>query len=440
MDDLRAPESPYDVVIVGGRPAGASLAARLGARGRRVLVIDRAQFPSAPGVPSCPVIYPAAMALLDDIGVSERDYADAAVEVQDLVIEFHTYFEVHLRTPPTHGRDYVHILDRAPFDLALWKNLARFPTVTARSRFSFDDLIRDDAGRVIGIEGHAQGGPQERILAGCVVGADGRFSAVARKAGAKTTEDRPEHASTVYFADWEGVLPHGDKPGPQVHIYATGRGTDILHFPLPGGNTTLCTHQRADRVDIRGDAEAYYRGVLDAYPGVRRRLVGARLVTPVIGLKRVGNRYLEAGGAGWVLVGDALHHKDPVDGQGIYDALIEAKVLDQALASVESGQRSFTQAVTWYEARVREETHGMFLATMDRLKNELYEEPPALVIRTLVRWLLNDPEYQRRFMLFLCRAIPPESWLPPSLLRAAAVRGALGDLRGLVRRVLPRAR
>ena len=42
--------SPYDVIIVGGRPAGASLAARLGAAGLRVLILDRATFPSLPAV------------------------------------------------------------------------------------------------------------------------------------------------------------------------------------------------------------------------------------------------------------------------------------------------------------------------------------------------------------------------------------------------------
>jgi flavin-dependent dehydrogenase len=46
----------FDVVIVGGRPAGASLAARLGARGVRVLVVDRAELRSQPAVPSCPVV------------------------------------------------------------------------------------------------------------------------------------------------------------------------------------------------------------------------------------------------------------------------------------------------------------------------------------------------------------------------------------------------
>ena len=391
-------------------------------------------------MPSCPVLYPAGIQLLEEIGVAESDYAEAAIKVQAFVIEFHTYFDAHFKTPTTYGRDYVYGIDRTPFDLALWKNLARFPTVTARSGFAFDDLIRDGAGRVIGIEGHAEGGAPERILAGCVVGADGRFSAVARKAGAKITEDHPAHTSTVYFADWEGVLPYGDDLQPQVHIYATGRGTDVLHIPLRNGHTTLCLHQRADRVDIRGDADAYYRGVLESYGGVRRRLAGAKQVTPVIGLKRVGNRYLEAGGPGWVLTGDALHHKDPVDGQGIYDALVETKILDQALASVDAGERSFAEAVTWYETRVREETHGMFLATMDRLKKELYDEPPELVIRTMIRWLLHDPEYQRRFLLFLCRAIPAEGWLPSSVVRGAVMRGALGDLRGLARRVLSRAR
>jgi 2-polyprenyl-6-methoxyphenol hydroxylase-like FAD-dependent oxidoreductase len=438
MNQERALEPQFDVIIVGGRPAGASLAARLGERGLRVLVVDRARFPSGPGVPSCPLIYPAAMQLLEEIGVEERSFATGALAIRDVVIEFGAYFDARLRMPESRGRDYVYMIDRVPFDLALWNNLARFPTVTARSEFSVDELIRDDDGGVAGIVGRAKGGEKERILAGCVVGADGRFSAVARKAGARIVEDRSEHASTVYFADWEGVAPYDGDPRPLVHIYATGRGTDVLHFPLPNGTTTICTHMRADRVDVRGDAEAFYLGVLQGHAGVRRRLAGARRVTDVIGLKRIANRYLQAGGPGWVLAGDALHHKDPVDGQGIYDALVETKILAEALASVHAGERSFEQAVAWYERRVREETHGMFEATLERLKKELYEEPPAIVIRTLIRWLLNDPEYHRRFLGFLCRDIPAEGWLPPSLLRDAAARGALGDLRRLAGRLLGR--
>jgi flavin-dependent dehydrogenase len=48
-------EKHYEVIIIGGRVAGASLAIRLGKQGRKVLLIDRATFPSWPSVPSSPM-------------------------------------------------------------------------------------------------------------------------------------------------------------------------------------------------------------------------------------------------------------------------------------------------------------------------------------------------------------------------------------------------
>lgn len=434
MSERGAPEEQYDVVIVGGRPAGAGLAARLGARGMRVLILDRAGFPSPPDVPSCPVIYASGMKLLDELGIAESRYAAGSLLVRTLAVEFGKYFCASMEMPEAHGRDYVYSIDRAPFDLALWDHLARYPSVTRRARFSFVDLIRDEGGGVIGIEGRAEDGPIVRVRAGWVVGADGRFSAVARRAGARIVEDAADHTSTVYFAEWEGVSSSASGSGPGVLIHATGRGLNVLFFPLPGGRTTICTHARSDRVDVEGDAEAHYLRTLRGIPAVARRIDGKKAVTPLLGMKRVANRYLDAGGRGWVLVGDALHHKDPVDGQGIYDALVEGKALDEALAAWRAGTKTPAEALAFYRERVQAETHPMYLATRERLKRELYEEPPEIVIRTLLRWMLNDPAYQRRFMLFLARAIPPEGWLPPSLIRDAAIRGALGDLRRLYRR------
>jgi 2-polyprenyl-6-methoxyphenol hydroxylase-like FAD-dependent oxidoreductase len=434
MEEQIAGEERYDVVIVGGRPAGASLAARLGARGMRVLVIDRAELPSLPGVPSCPVIYASAMRLLDELGIDEARFAAGSLKIRDFSIEFGTFFTVPFRMVEAHGRDYIYSIDRTSFDHALWEHLARYPSVTRRAGFAFVDFIRDERGRVIGIEGRAEGQPVQRIHAGCVVGADGRFSVVARKAGARITEDYPDRTSTVHFTDWEGIaLPAGADGGPRVLLHATGRGMNIMFFPIAGGRVTICIHARSDRVDVAGDAEGYYLRTLRGIPAVARRIEGARMVGPLLGVKRVANRYHDFGGPGWVLAGDALHQKDPVDGQGIYDALVETKALDEAIAAWHAGTKTWEDALASYRARVLAETHGMFLATMERLKRELYDEPPEIVIRTLIRWMLHDPEYQRRFLLFLARAIPAENWLPPSLVPAAALRGALRDLRQLVR-------
>jgi hypothetical protein len=122
-----------------------------------------------------------------------------------------------------------------------------------------------------------------------------------------------------------------------------------------------------------------------------------------------------AGGApGGARPGGAdLHHKDPVDAQGVYDALVEARQLAETLGAVQAGRLRWEQGLERYRCAVRDETHAMFRATLRRLEREVFQEPPALVIRTVLKWLMEDPEYQRRFLLFLSRAIPRTDGCPP---------------------------
>lgn len=427
-------ESEYEVVIVGGRPAGASLAARLGAQGVSTLVIDKATFPSDPSVPSCAVLYPQALHLLDELGLDERRFGDDSSIVRRFVLELDGHFRASIPMVEAYGRDYVYGIDRSQFDAVLWDDLARRPSVTARDGVGLVALSRGDDGGVTGVTVRDRDGHEREIRARCVVGADGRFSMVARKAGARVLEDFADHTSTVHFATWEGLAPVDGDPRVTVHVFTTARGIDVLVFPKPNHRATVCTHVRSDRVKLEGDATAYYLSTVESFPAVARRLAGARRVDDVVGLRRVANRFLEAGGPGWVLVGDALHHKDPVDGQGIYDALLETKILAEELATWRAGAQTWDELLARYDRRVREGTHSMFLATATRLRRELYEEPPVIVMKTLMRWLLNDEEYQRSFLLYLCRALPPDRWLTPGLMGRAVARGLLGDLRRPFRR------
>lgn len=422
--------SEYEVVIVGGRPAGASLAARLGKRGLRVLIVDRASFPSLPSVPSSPILHPGTMRLLDELGVPEASYGRREARMRRLVIEFDKHFKAMLQLPMIWGRDYVYGVDRRDFDFMLWERLADFASVTRCDEFAVTDLVRDASGRVVGILGSRRGEAAQEIRAACVVGADGRFSSVARKAGAPIVQEEKVHLSTVYYADWEGAAPlaEGDEA---AHLYTTGRGLDIPMFRMPGGLTSVNLHLRADRVMIGGDIQHYYESVLRSHPRAWRRLQSARQVNQVVGIKRVGNGYRQASGAGWVLVGDALHYKDPVDGQGIYDALLETKILDAALGRWHRGESSWQQAMSEYEHEVHAQTEAMYNQTVDRLKRELYQEPPVLVIRTLLRWMLTDPVYQNRFGQYLARALPHDRLLTPGLIAGMLLRGVGRDVQTL---------
>src|SRR3954468_24282352 len=60
----------YDAIVIGSRCAGAPTAMRLARRGRRVLLVDRATFPS--DVLSGHAIQPAGVAQLDRWGLLER--------------------------------------------------------------------------------------------------------------------------------------------------------------------------------------------------------------------------------------------------------------------------------------------------------------------------------------------------------------------------------
>ncbi len=420
------------MIIVGGRPAGATLAARLGARGLRVLVVDRASFPSQPAVPSSAVLYPGSMAILDDLGIDEASYVDEHSRMFGIRFGMAGIFEVSIGLPAmAAGRNYFVGLDRAGFDARLWRNLERFPSVERREGFAVADLLRDGA-TVIGVVGAPTGETPQEIRGRVVIGADGRFSQVARKAGAEVVEDASRCTSTVYFAQWRGVRPP-DEARHSAMVYATGRGLDVLFFAEPGGVWSINTHARSDRVDIAGDAQNYYLSTLRGQPRAWGLLAGAEQVSPVVGVKRIANGYRRAGGPGWALVGDALHYKDPVDGQGIYDALIEARLLDRALGQWFAGERSWAQAIADYDAGVRAATHAMFEATTARLARELYSEPPRAVIRTIIRWTMSDPRYQECFMRVLGRDVPPSAVSSRALLGGAILRGIGRDLGGLVR-------
>lgn len=177
-----------DVVVIGGRPAGATLALRLAQKGMRVLVLDRSRFPSQPGVPSSPILYPAAMAELDALGVAPDAYDRPDARMRSLTFQFHPWWHTVIPVPPLRARDYVLGVDRADLDGALWALAGQQATCTCREGWSARDLLRNDDGAVCGVVAAGPDGREERIVAGCVVGADGRYSLVARKAGAPVVE------------------------------------------------------------------------------------------------------------------------------------------------------------------------------------------------------------------------------------------------------------
>ena len=420
--------SPYDVIIVGGRPAGASLAARLGAAGLRVLILDRATFPSLPAV-SAPFLLPHALELLDEIGADEAAYAEATPRLRAFVLEIGDYFRsVFPFDVEIAGRDYFYTIDRARLDSTLWRNLERFPSVTAWEGAKVTELVRE-GDRVAGVVVERGGETIERRGA-AVIGADGRFSLVARKVDAAITEERADVVTTVYYDFWEGVADYDDSGQQLAQIYSSCDGFSAVAMPTADAKTIVFVQGRADYfAALTGDAESNYEAILRARPRIWRRLAGATRRGKIAGMKRVGNLFREAGGPGWALVGDAYHQKDSIDAQGIYDALIGAKLLARHLIRWRRGEVGWEAAVASYSDEVYAVCKPMFEATMGRLEREIYSAPPPAVAKTMMRWMLTHPEYGRRYAEFVTRRFDPATFLTPPLILKFAAKGAVQRLR-----------
>lgn len=420
--------SQVDVIIIGGRPAGSTLAARLGKMGLRVLILERAEFPALPAV-SCPLINAATMEMLDEIGADEAAYARGTPKIHRIVQALAGGLTLPFEMPDYNGRDYAYAIDRARFDAALWDTATSFPTVEGRTGFSVTDLIVEE-GRVLGVIGHGADKQAQRLTASITVGADGRFSLMARQMQAQERLKHDDFPTSILYAYWHGVRRIGQDE-PTATAYIGEDGIAYLVMDSADGTTAVVVEGRADRFDGSGmNTEALYQDFVHQHSEVASRLENAQMVTTVRGMKKIGNLYRQPGGAGWALVGDALVQQDPLDGQGIYNAVYTAKALAWAIRDWMQGERSWDEALAWYDETVQIRTVSVYQALLDRTQSSFYAQAPEWLAGTLARWTMDDPMLKSVMGRFITRQIPGEALrlMMPGLIAGAAVRGGLRDL------------
>lgn len=408
--------SDYDVIVVGGRPAGSTLAARLGQAGLRVLLLERSKLPSVPSA-SSPIIYASTMRLLDEIGADEAAYARSTPKIRRMV-NATPGMQTEMRIPMLDGRDYAYAIDRARFDEALWHNALRH--VEGRDGTAVSDVLWDNQ-RVTGVI--LSGG--ERVSADLVVGADGRFSLIARKVGAAEYDVQEQYPTSIYYAYWRGTTAFDE---PTALAFGQEFGIGYLVMDSADDSTVIALEGQSELLNPEpGKVDAFYEGLIRKQPFLANIIRDAERVSEVRGMRRIGNLYRQPGGLGWALVGDAYHQKDPIDGQGIYDAVFSAKMLAQAILDWKRGGALWGEALAAYDAAVRRETYPMYNSTLERVRGSLYQQTPAWAL-TPIRWLLQDSLTMERMGMMLTRQIEPNRVMSPTLLIGALLRGPLRDL------------
>ena len=419
----------YDVIIVGGGPAGCSLAARLAVSGMRILVLERDALPERTVV-SCSLFLASGMQLMDEIGIPETQYATGNPKLAGAVLEMAAYFKTFVTMPEVGGRNYLYGIRRELLDNALWNHLQQFQNITAIDHFSVTDISCDEKDTVKIVSGTKKGMGNIQFSAKAVIGADGRNSIVVRKMKAPVIEEEKKLVTTVYYAYWEHVAPYKVDGEEWVQIHSGCNGFSAIVMPAGAHTTGILAQCRHDYFKANKGADAWYHQVISSFPSIKERLKNARMITPLKGIKNVPNLFRKAAGPGWVLVGDAYHQKDSYDAQGIYDALLGAKLLSGYLIDWYHKKGEWDALLAQYETEIYKIAAPMFKSTLERLKRELFTTPPPFVARTLMRWMLTSPVYKNQFAKLISRQVAPDKWAPPSLVLRSIVTGALRTMAG----------
>lgn len=359
----------YDAIIVGARPAGASMAALLAQAGFQVLLTDRVTFPKP--TLSCPLYFGNSFSLLERIGVMDKVNAIGAPKLRKYKVEMGN---VHLqgRMLPYNGYDYTYHIRREIFDEVMFDHVAAMPNVETRLGFSVTGLIWENE-RVVGVRGRQEGRAEEEIRADAVIGADGVFSTVAEQVKAKKYNTVPAR-TCIYYAYYEGVAMTAGEPtatlyfDPAEHVaFVTADGN--------GDHTVISMSLPAARFDwARAHLETLHTEFASKLPELAARMKNAKRVSPLFGVSPRESFYRQPYGNGWVLVGDAGYYKDPLPGQGIHDALRSTELVAQAFQEYRTNGKTlqaWDSAFAKYKARRDHETKPMyeltdFYAQLDR--------------------------------------------------------------------------
>jgi len=370
----------YDAIVVGARCAGASLAMLLARRGRRVLALDRARFPS--DTVSTHFLWPRTTAALARWGLLDALAATGCPLIE--AVNMHAGSVAFRGRPePVDGTAAMYCPRRTVLDKLL-VDAARAAGAEVREGALVRDVIRD-GDRIVGVRGD---GLEER--ASVVVGADGMTSGIADAVGA---EMRPSHPSLTcgFYAYWSGVPTDG------VEFYVRA-GRDILVFPTHDGLTCVWVGRANDQwPTYRADIEGQYLAGLD--PALLQRVQRGRRETPFKGTRRLPNYYRDCAGPGWALVGDAAYHRDPLTGMGIGDAFLGAELLSDAIDRGLGGD--LDAALKDYQEALRARTVAVFEYTL--MSASLKDPEPQA---RLNRAIAANPDLAQRFMNVLGGSAP----------------------------------
>ena len=391
----------YDAIVVGARCAGAPAALLLARAGFRVLLLEKSAYGS--DTLSTHLIHQPGVAALARWGVLEQVRASGCPPLERTVYEV-ADIRIEGCARGVEGQRAGFAPRRRVLD-ALLVDAATAAGAEFRDRCQVTGLLRDEQGRIVGVEGR-HGGRTFTDRARLVIGADGMRSTVADLVRAPYTVEDPL-LTCAYYTYWQDVpaeLELYERPGGWVAAVPTNDELTLVLAYVPQSRFEEV------RTDARG---AYQEQIRATAPGLHERLRDGESVERLSGTGTQRNFFRRATGPGWVLLGDAGHHKDSITARGITDAFQQVESLTSKVGGVLGGDPAQLDAAL---ARFAEERDKTLTPGYEATLGVARLAPPHEQRLSLLRAVQSDPELVAIYLDVVAGIAPTEALYTPRLL------------------------
>jgi flavin-dependent dehydrogenase len=321
----------YDVIVMGGGPAGSSIAGILAREGRQVILFEKAIFPR----------HHIGESLMTDtywtfrrLGVLEKLRESPFVRKYSVQFAnpagkesrpFYFFEAVHHESAVTWQ------VTRAEFDHLLINHAAEQGATVHQGVLVKQVLFEGD--RAVGVEVEMQDGTREKFYANVVVDATGQAAMLSNKFRWRVRD--PKLKKAVLYSYFKGAHREPDLNGGATLVLRTqaGSGGWFWYIPLENDITSVGIVANPDYL-LKGrgqDLAKIFHEEIEKCEPCRRRVEPGERVDKIYSILDYSYRSKHNAGNGFIIIGDAYGFLDPIYSSGVLLALKMAELAADAI-------------------------------------------------------------------------------------------------------------
>ncbi len=323
--------SHYDVIVMGGGPAGSSVASILAREGRKVVVIEKEEFPRH---------HIGESLMTDTYWTFQRMGFLEKMKESPFVVKYSVQFAnsrgkesrpFYFFEANHHESSVTWQVTRAVFDKMLIDH-AEEQGATVHQKTLVKQVLFDND-RAVGVEAQMPDGSIQKFYSKVIVDATGQSAMLSNRFGWRVRDQKLKKA--VLYSYFKGAHREPDLNGGATLVLRTEKGSNgwFWYIPLENGITSvgIVADPGYLHKDRGKDLAKIFQEEIEKCEPCRRRVCEATRVDKIYSIIDYSYRSKQCAGDGFILIGDAYGFLDPIYSSGVLLALKMAELAADAI-------------------------------------------------------------------------------------------------------------